>query len=726
MKNIYVIFILFLLFLFIGCPVAQDLEDDIPVSSEMTMSFGNVTLSTSDSIYEYTINVDQIENISGYIIINAYHIFGDELKTLDKGFTFSCDDLELLYPTQNTCMIDYVGIRNLGSYTIYAKSKINSSFDKYFVLNITSNLKNISVSYKIQNSYLKDNLSYTDEMKEGTITEITKEISLCAGAIYDFIVNDKSGNNYTIKDVNIKSSSSYVFMRNLRGNSGEIVCRQMDKQSCDLDFYVGKTEVSLRVKVNLIDNSTSSIEQVALDSTKAEKVLSFVPNPVSELDRHFDYQININQVGDNNTDLLFSTDFYNWTEEAENNYLDNPYYTVSQNPNPSWLTRSVMSYVFDGEVKYNIEVDGILKTISIIPLKDTVFTSQNHGVKNLHTYIYVRYATDPANTYRWRWRIMVGGELEGIDLYIHSSSGDKEIENNLIDIREGDLVSWIFRAQYRPAVTANHRTLWYLAESDEKADYILDNGVTASLPVPTSYNSPTNKTLYFFDGKTTERTFGNLTVYYYKLDENTENGISDLWTNYGTVGIDCKLVVVNLESGYYNSVDIKNYAKQTVVLKGISQVNSSGGILISENIPKSVTSKKAVNKLESVTIDTGYPGTISVQEYPYTDRYDRCRTFFASVDSRLVLTFETNFDIESFSITSDINANDTFSPPVSFLNDNKREVKIVINTRYFDAKNDGSIDEVDKIEIKNNNPIDDTLFTVKINNYTVYVKVVVY
>ena len=316
---------------------------------------------------------------------------------------------------------------------------------------------------------------------------------------------------------------------------------------------------------------------------------------------------------------------------------------------------------------------------------------------------------------------MIGGELEGIDMYTHSSAGDKTIDNNLIEIHEGDEVSWIFRCMYRPSVTSNHRTLWYLSESDEMSNYILDNGAHVTLPVPAQLNSAANKALYFFGGKNENEgsSFGDLTVYYYLLDEETENGISDLWTNYGTSGSDCKLVVVNLDTGLFNSVDIKNYTQNTIIIRGNALVELSSLV----NIPEEVNTLKSLNKTETVVLSTSYNGTSCNQEFPFTERGDGYRTFFLPYDGRLRITFESNFDMDTISVTQNEHATESFVMGSVFIEENKRNASIVFSTAYYEKYR---IEKEKDEKVKIQSLTDNGIYLFKINDNLIYIRVISY
>lgn len=726
MKSFSRILSLVFLVMIVLCSCDMDVKDasgssskqPTPKRSSMEVTFGEVALSSDKNEYEYTINVDEDSVSSGYFVFTATHSFDSSVENpVEPGFIFSCEDASIINATKTSCMIDFVSLQQLGSYTVKAKSNAGEEFDRYFVINMTSNLRAITVHYKIQSEYLKEGLEYTDEMKEGTITSLTGDLELCAGAVYDFTVQDKSGNDYTIKGVSISSSSSYVFFREINGAQGDMCCMQLDGKSSTVTFRAGKTDINVKVRIKLKDNSTSYVEEITELSGITDNVLCFQANTEPELDKHYDYQVNISQAGATSPDLLFCIDYYDWNLDVENGYLDNEYYPIPVNPNPTWFTRSSISYIQEGTVRYTVDVDGVLKQFSITPVADTVFASISHGTKNLHTYLYARYKTDPANTYRWRWRIMVGGELEGLDMMIHSTNGeDRRLADNLLEIHPGDEVSWIFRASYVPTTTSNHETLWYISDTNTTKSYTLPSGAVATLPVPASYGSAANRTLYFFDGKEEQKDFGTLQVYYYFLDELSPDGHSDLWTNYGTNGLDCKLVAVNMETGVHNVIDIKNYTQETIIVKGVAQSNTSAAV----KIPALANTLKATDKSMDVVITTGYvDDTVYNQAYPNTERGDGFRTFYMPVDSRLLITLESTFDMETVTATGNMFANDSFATNSIYIDEGKRSATIVLSTIYYET-------DTKTPAVKSQSLTDNAIYTIKVNTYPIYIKVVTY
>ena len=737
--------------------------------SKLVMTFNNASYSTSDGVYDYEYNLDNSTSLSTNFVFEARHYKtdGTEYTNEKAKFSFSCDEIDLYNVTDNSCTINALNIKEIGTYTVYAKSSLGSEYDRYFMIYAVANSISLAVEYNILPEYINNNLEYTDAMKSGSITKYTRELTLVAGAVYKFTVEDKSENEYAVRNITVASSSNRIYFREQSGASGEFVCMPSDGETSTLTFSVGTTKNSVSVKITLSDISQASIEYLDPAAAAAEEVISLVPNPSTDSEKIYTYQVDLQSVLPlASQELMFCIDYENWDEQAENDYLDVKNYKVSPSTNINWYSRTSLFKVWDDEVLYQIIFDGPLGQFSIVPKADTVFTSTNHGTKNLHTYIYAKYKNDPNTVYRWKWRIMVGGVLDAIELYIVDGNTETKLDSNTMDIQEDTLTGWKFKALQVPSSTSNSNTLWYVAKNNQTQEYRwLSNSqvVTAVLPVPAVIgNDNASSVLSMLDGQqissgvrvnpvsSIEENEKDLKVYNFYWDASTEEGSSINYINYNNNGSDCVLVVLNLETGVFRTLTMKNYNEASVIIKSLDSTT--------DPVPAQVKTLRNNSKVtyytnyssEQTNADNGYYGqfygTIEVGGVKYkggsgflpAETPDKMgissesyRVFYQHINSQLHLQLKTTFDVTNAVLSGNFNAVNTFAGFANvYISTDKRTIDIYLPTNYAsysdaDKEDPSMANELREVRKECTNPYSELYLEIN-GKYNLFFKVIVY
>ena len=565
-------------------------EESLKVKkSILTMSFAGKSFSTEDGIFHYSYNIDENEAPSDNFVFEAYHYRADGSKSEDK-FTFNCEELELYHVENNSCSFNAANLKQIGSYTVTAKSSVSEAFDTYFIINVISNKVSLAIEYTLDPAYQKKALSeyYTEEVLSGSITKYTKELTLCAGAIYNFTVTDNSEKGHEIKNLTLDSSRSIVYFRESTGNEGSFVCLLADNDYSSLRFTVGKTDISVSVRVNLKDITQAQVKEIDPASLLTETILSFTKNPEAERDKAFVYQVKMETVAPEEAELMFCVDYEDWSNDVERAYLANSRYQIPKRENPQWYTRTSLFRTFDDRQLFQVIIDGATRQFSIVPLNDTVWRNTTDNLDyNRHCYIYAKYKNDPNDVCRFKWRIMIGGVLEGIQLIDYSISNDTEtILPHEIEIREGDSTSRVFRAKYIPTTIADTTTVWYLAKSDIPILYTnASTGDTfkALEPIDRTNGFAMSKALNILssvdggtDGYTVISGYQNSAGKFFKVINyymrTAEDGVCDIWTTFNSIGQDVILVAFNVETRMYNYVKIKDVGDKQITIRGITSL----------------------------------------------------------------------------------------------------------------------------------------------------------
>lgn len=706
------------LFLF-SCEEEQDFfepEQNKPTSSVMAITYNDKTYSTVSSVYQIDLNLDESLQSRSTYQLNFKHLY-QEQETNGK-WTFGSDNLKLSEITENSCKIDGSQLTGLGTYSIKATSSISEQFDKIFIINTISSVAEIAVKYEIQPEYRKNNLNFTDEMISGTITRFTKELTLAAGAVYNFKVCDISASSLPVSNITTSKSNSNVIVREIYGNTAEVVCKQADNVDINFTVKIGNSDVSLSFNIKLKDISNSTLHTVETKQD-TEQIISLNKNTEQEQDREYTYLIETNSVSDGRV-LQFSIDYEIWDRNTEEQYLKTPAMEIPKNKTVNWFQHSAPTYSFEEKELFELEVDGVSGKFKIKPINDTTYFIEENGeqvLKNLHCYLYVKYAEDSNTTYRYRWRIMIGGILEELKLStVQPETGEETEIKNDIAIRENDQSGWIFRANYVPETTQNNKTLWYIASSKNKVLwYDIDGRFYA--PAPVQNGSIANKVLNMMEGKAYPEyepyrlsafdVAGNQFEAYYYYYQESDEGFSDLWTTYNSLGQDIVLVALNIETKHCCCVGIKDLGDKQIIVKSLAEPPIEY---------KSIQNGK--------TIKTGYESTDKIQKFPNTlvDGYLNFRTFYMKVDEELKLEISSSFKMENLDVYGSGDAREILPNITADLDLNGMSGEIKLQTYYNmldgEQKND---------KIYNSCITDGVIVYIVINNtYKILLRIVIY
>ena len=696
MKNLIskISIILTLALLFFSCNNAE-LADSSTISA---------TFNGNDYEESLTINVDdENTNLNGFITITAVHMKSEE-KVYSKGFDFSSEDLSLIVDDDNTCRINAAEIQYLGTLVVYAKSRINSKFDKTFIINLESSLSSIKINYSLVNDNSKLNLDTS--LKSGVINSLTKELTMVKGGNYNLeVLSEDETYEGSIKTIIPSSAdtSSFIFS-SITGNTCLLSVIGKDKAQAKITINVGRTKIKLDFYVEIKDVSKESISPYKI-TKKSEKNICLLANGSEDPDKSYDYQVNIEDVVDGRA-LQFSINAENITAtrdapvgskyqykkgdllemgtlKFEQYIKDNPAEDLEINEDADWYNE--FNAEFKGEKDnsgtiveqtfYKISFSRISKVFSIIPLEDTVWMD---GSENLHSYLYMKYEDD--ENYRWKYRILIGGVLEGMQFVLvesNTSEEEEEIVDNTITIQDGDTTGWIFRLKYIPTTYKDNETYFYIGSASSTYGYTILNK-TINLPIPAGMTKDNkkvdeslNKTINLSgltsatddvngDAIPTTDTTSNLKVKQYVKFDKSDLGYHNLWATYGNNGEDISITAINSASGENTTIYIKNKQTSSITVKsvkgGLREAGEKSRVYSEGSVPKEVyvapytTRKSGSSTIYTMkaSLSTNYNNSY-IQEYPNTLKEDAitARTFYTSINSDLDIKVDSYFNISS-------------------------------------------------------------------------------
>ena len=744
MKNIK--YILFALFVLLAFSCKNSLE---ATSSTLTCTYNNEEYDYLDGI---SLNVDEQE-LAGYFVFKAQHLLDGTV--VDKGFEFSSEDVDIIAIDKNTCRVVASEIKYLGDLRVYAKSEIASKFDKTFTISLKSNLKSISLGYTLTN---ETSLVLDEAYKSGTINSLTKKVSLAKGGCYTLEVV-AGEENASIKSIVPKTSDTEaVFFSSVIDNTCLMTITGQEGDIVKITVQVGRSSIKLDFYLEIKDLAEHSISQIVL-SSKQEDTLCFLANTDDWLDKSYTYQIKIDDIQDTRN-LQFSvqaeeivavrdnpaSSTYTYkkgdtlqlgTLQAEQYILDNPAEEWQIKKNALWVQEQQFEVksqddLGQEQVNFKVNLNANARTLEITPLIDTVW---NSNTRNYHLYVYMKFSED--ESWRWKYRIMVGGVFESMELYTIENAAETLISQD-IEITDDSQVGWTFRVKYTPSTFAENETYFYLADPTNFGKYLID-GEEVSLPKPLGATDNRKNCLSYSSKQEGSATLSGLTLSEYAYFPSNENGYHDIYTNYFSTGEDVKLVWFNKNEKAYISVILKNKQSASVILKSegtYSDGTYTGYNYIKTVINKSITIKDNSNNfITDTNLTKNYMNSAgsyitSIQEYPRTctDTLGE-RRYFLPLNGYVELTISCSFALESVELELDSQGEGKIGYTLSIPKDNSRIAKgsIYCLWKAEIPKNTLSQDDVKSIYLTTEEGCSGTLYlTTESKTYSVPLRFVVY
>ena len=688
-------------------------DSTAPDSSLIRVAYAGRTLETRGGVYQLEVDRDAPGFATETVGVELHHL--KDGADCAYGWTFTSPDIRINNISSNGFSISCAEMSRPGSYTINAKSEVSDALDKVLIVNCRSALSEIAASYVMEESFVNHDLSYDSGMLQGVVTRFTRSITLVAGAEYRFSVYDPSGKTTEIGEVSVTRSGEVVSVREYYDNTFRLLCKVADGGESEIEVSVLASSASLKFKVLLSDNSETTVSPVS-EKTERENCISLVRNENGE-DKSYTYKVEtVSSVA--GRVLEFSIDMETWTREAEEAAAESPYFKPEKNDPGAvhWLCNSTEYRTFEGKTLFKVDFDGQSGTFSITPRANTVYThSKSLQEKNLHCYIYVKYAEDDPTVYRQKWRIMIGGCLETLELVTGDpSSGSETLVERDIAVREDSETGWIFRARYVPSTTERQDTLWYLSSSKDPVRYRCgESYFDAPAPlssVPADKNR--QKVLNFLQEASVPFTalsayvsdYGDPFVAYKYFYDSAEEGYSDLWTTYNSLALDVVLVALNVDERKYCTVGIKDTGDKLITVKSL---NGNAKALVYNEF-------------------TGYDDG-DVQQYPNTvvSGFEGERTFYMDLRETLRLCLQSSFKITSFDVWGDSRAREIFPSVASDLEETGLFATIRLQTLYtmLDTASESSREEARRLCLER----EGVILYAKINNkYVVKLRIVVH
>ena len=396
---------------------------------------------------------------------------------------------------------------------------------------------------------------------------------------------------------------------------------------------------------------------------------------------------------------------------------------MKKNDSAIWLKKSSLNYSYDSKSIYSISFDGITKTFSITTTKNETKRIYKNKEVNLHTYLYVKYEDD--ENYRWKYRIIIGGVMEGIQLFDVVSTTEEELLNNDIEIKEGDKYQFKIRAKFVPTtIRGNNDNIWYISGDPLKIGTYSYNSASYEAPVPTGKNDERANALRLSLTENPALNFDGMDFYKY-YESSAVNGIDDITVKDNLTGESVYLVCLNKATKKYATVRITDVAEKEITVKSIAS-NSNAPTSYKEVVSfndsnNSISATRVVNV--SVNGKTGfeqvYPNTIQVG-------YESSRTFYQKLNSTLILQLESNFDIEDISVIPDSDASSVFAAYTTTISSNGLEGTVNLPTKYSQIT---KMDESDRNMIQRDclSHPNGVYLTLRINSkYDLKIRVIVY
>lgn len=711
----------------------------------------------------YTFSIDNVkENESKFLRIRnrTYDSSGLDLNALNT-YEVS-DDLRTTTDSTGTITIRLSDIKTPSTYTIVAHSSVQSVFPQSFIINATSELTNIKASYELTNSD-KDKIKVEEKYKNGDITfksnsiYAEKEVSLIKGGEYLLKISSAQ-EGIALNEVEVYSNDDSIVVVQDRENTE---CRIRIVGENDTQTFIGikpiGSDIIKKVQIKSVDLATIEITEEK-EKRKSEEMICL--NVGEELTRKVEY------IGLVAEDLRFSLNAE--VIEQDRYYLDeDKEYIPEMNTNAYWVSHYTLTQKNEsGTEMFSVKVNSEKKTFTIKGLENTTYEFNSHpnpemmGEKNLHYYLYIKGKNDLK--YRKKIRIIIGGVLEGMEIY-EMKENQETLVDKPIEIKDEKAdVDWNFRVKYIPSTYQPNDTIFYISGISENGDYNYTtrdkNGSVIStkkinLPIPSGTSKDGIRVNKFKNGTVALNNDkdvkggedgdiigeGDLRVLKYSEIGNNEQGYQEISVNYmpNNNGEDIRIVALSKYSGLYTTVTIKQSGKAGLILKSITM--RANKVLVNkptedEQIPYGVRTKSISDKSIKDT-KTPYKEPSYTQEYPNTITADNPseRTFYIHVNGILDIDIEATFPLESPKFIRSDEANKYLFGEFSEDNTNTKKRRLTISTMWSkmsisDKKEDcKNVDQVNRQYLTDSKGVKTHITFIKDGTeYSIPINIVIY
>lgn len=457
------------------------------VSSSLVVTYKGQVINGSS----LTINIDK-EPLSedGYLIFSFSHIkdTGEESDKFSVTYTSSDVVFSKYGSEEKDTSVNLSSLTHLGSYVVNAISSLDEKWNKSFVIYLESNIKDITVDYRLLNGNGSEYI--TEEMKSGTITDYTPSLTLSSGGIYSLTV--KPNTEGTLGEVYFSSSSlSVCYGRNLEGNTLEMVLVGKDGDDCSLTFSLGNSEIKKTVVVHLRDVGFVEIQDKVLDAEKEDLTITLSSRNSNDVS----YVVAEKNLKEHKLEFSVNAENIYQTRYYDGSSLS---YRPEENKNASWYQNGVLQWKweqndFDNQSKEDADYYFALSASSdgTVTFTDAFFTKRKttflfHGEeKNLHCYIYVRYVGDTV-PYRFKIRVIVDGIAENLLLKVKDGNGSFSIPTGkTLEIAKGDYLVNTVRFECEPNISLKGKELFfYLSDTTNEERFYYGDGEHSFLAPP--------------------------------------------------------------------------------------------------------------------------------------------------------------------------------------------------------------------------------------------------
>lgn len=641
----------------------------IPDYSVLMAKLNDEELDTDKII---KINKDTLDK-NAILSLSAVHYNLDDTINSDATFTFECEGL-VLQNAKNSVNILIEDFPSIGTYMIKAKSSIKSTFDCAVIVQVTSSISEINISYTLK-SALCPAIVVSDSEKSGVLKEMNNSVTFISNGTYALKITDESGK--AINNILLEENDGLISIRSGKNDEYEILINGLDQKKGILKITHSFYKLSFPIYFTIRDASTISIkEEEEKENTDNTPIITL------ENDENKSYEILLNSFSGDEV-LEFSLDAELVDQEK---YYTSKDYIPLKNENATWSIMNTITYNYEDEPYFNVSVNGNERKFSITPIKNTVFTLKNGNEENLHTFIYIKYRSDKEA--RWKYRVLIGGKLEKVTLSLKEGENETALdESNEISVDESTPSGWIFKANFTPENAENKECLWYLAKVNSFKEYRDENGDIFDAPTPFEEGAMGLKSipLDYTSPYTLGNEDGGLKVYSYSITGNNKISNNSIFVNYTPTSEDVTLACINTKTKLYTFVNIKNRIKNTVTIKGVKlygSYNTSSNVYNTLSMKNRIT-VKTENGTENIT--TPYKQNEKVQAYPNTVDKDNfnIRTFYMGVNSTLTLEIASSIKLSTAALSTDeVGALILTSPTITIDPLDERKATIVIKTGY--------------------------------------------
>ena len=486
---------------------------DYPDHSEILVYADNDLDNALSKSRTLTYLLDDEKMSEKFIRIEAKHMKGESESK--GGFAFESDTVSWTVADEKTIVVPLNRIRTLGVHEIRIISSLGDQFNKKFLICASSSLKSIDVEYSIEKKAEGIEYGGSDKGSFTTQDDFTSPITLIPSSTYAFKLGSESKFKIPTVDFTVKDSGVMHFEKESDCAARLIIESGSESKESSFTISIRNSDIKITVPVLIKDIANLSISEESAKDDKTNVI--FIENT----DSAKNYAISLKTASDDNRTLVAYFAKQGNSEDISGSITNSLKNTITVQSNDY----------------FSLSFNGKAKTLNIIPKKQTTLDN-----RNLHFYLYV-YDTD--DNYFGRWRIMIGGNIEKIELEPTEISAKTQTSSST-----------------RAALTPNSDSrmlIWYLSKS--KGDDI------APPPMEKQFQDNIVSFMTKYAASDTIR-IGDLTYDTSKHSFGMTQGLDHTmrWTT-GSEAACAYLIALDPESLQFDSVPFLVSAESSIVLK---------------------------------------------------------------------------------------------------------------------------------------------------------------